>query len=252
MENVRKRTDIRLVNDKTMFTKLTSQPNYHASTAFSENLVAVHMKRTNIKLNKPIYLGMSILDISKNLMYDFHYNYIKPKYGDKATLLFTDTDSLCYEIKTDDFYKDIAPDVHRLFDTSNYPKDHASNIPTGVNKKVIGMFKDECGGKQISEFVGLRPKLYAFHVDGEVRDHKRNKGTKKSTIKNDINIDDYRECLFSGKKQYRTSTAIRSEGHEIHTIQINKVALSPNDDKRVILEDKISTLAIGHYKTTKN
>ncbi len=111
------------------------------------------MRKTQLKLDKPIYLGASILDISKTLMYDFHYNYVKKNYGQKSKLLFTDTDSLCYEIQTEDFYKDISGDVWRFFDASNYPKDHPSKIPTGKNKKVIGMFKDEAGGKIIQGFV---------------------------------------------------------------------------------------------------
>ena len=110
---------------------------------------------------------MSILDISKTLMYNFHYNYIKPKYGDNAKLLFTDTDSLCYEITTKDFLKDISEDVHERFDTSNIDKDHPSGIPTGVNKKVIGMMKSETGSKQIEEFVGLRAKLYGGWKGGK-------------------------------------------------------------------------------------
>ena len=256
MENVRNRVDIRLVNSKEKFLKLASKPNYHSCTIFSENLVAVHMKRTKLVLNKPMYLGMSILDISKNLMYDFHYNYIKPKYGDKSKLLFTDTDSLCYEIRTNDVYEDISPDVHRLFDTSNYPKDHTdrdgytSCIPKGVNKKVPGLFKDECGGKQMTEFIGLRPKLYPTNVEG-VGESKRCKGVKGSTVKNDIALADYGECLYSGKSQKRSMCVIRSRHHELGRERITKVALCPKDDKRVILEDKISTLTIGHYKTTK-
>ncbi len=98
---------------------------------------------------------MSIFDLSKMLMYDFHYNYIKPKYRNNASLLFTDMNSLCYEIKTKVFYEDISGDVERRFDTSNYEKDHPSEIPVVKNKKVIGMMKDKCGGKQISAFVGL-------------------------------------------------------------------------------------------------
>ena len=250
MENVRNRVDIKLVNNKEKFLKLASKPNYQSCTIFSEDLVAVHMKRTNLVLNKPIYLGMSILDISKNLMYDFHYKYIKPKYGDRAKLLFTDTDSLCYEIKTEDVYEDISPEVHRLFDTSNYPKDHKSCIPTGVNKKVPGLFKDETGGKQMTEFIGLRPKLYASNVEG-VGESKRAKGVKTSTVNNDITLADYRECLYSGEPQTRSMCVIRSRQHELHSERITKVALCPKDDKRIILEDKISTLAIGHYKTTK-
>ena len=139
---------------------------------------------------------MSILDLSKTLMYDFHYKYIKPKYPKgQAKLLFTDTDSLMYEIETDDFYKDILLDVHDLFDTSNYPPNHPSGIPTGVNKKVIGMFKDEAGGKQITEFVGLRAKLYSFRMNDEVEE-KKCKGVKKVVVKNTISFQDYKDCLF--------------------------------------------------------
>ena len=154
MENVRNRVDIRIVNDEKKWNKLAKKHNFKSATIFSENLVAVHMRRTSVKLKKPIYLGMSILDISKTLMYDFHYNYIKPMYGNDAELLFTDTDSLCYEITTKDFLKDISEDVHERFDTSNINKNHSSGIPTGVNKKVIGMMKSETGSKQIEEFSG--------------------------------------------------------------------------------------------------
>ena len=122
MENVRKRVDVRLVTNKKDAKKLISQPNYKHRTIFCENLVAIHMKKTKLVFNKPVYLGMCILDLSKTIMYNFHYNYIKPKYGEMAKLLFTDTDSLVYEIETDDFYKDISPDVRDMFDTSNYPK----------------------------------------------------------------------------------------------------------------------------------
>ena len=132
-------------------------------------------------------------------MYEFHYNYIKPKYGEKAKLLFTDTDSLMYEIETDDFYKDISPYVRDKFDTSNYPKDHPSGIETGVNKKVIGMFKDEAGGLIISEFVGLRANLYSFKIlktAAEIFEEKKCKGTKKAVVKKHIRFDDYKRCLF--------------------------------------------------------
>ena len=161
MENIRNRVDIQLVNCEKKALKLFGKTNYDKCTIFSENLIAVHMKKTKIIFNKPIYTAMSVLDLGKTLMFDLHYNYIKKKYGEKAQLLFTDTDSLEYEIETEDFYKHIAPDVDKFFDTSNYPKEHPSGIPTGKNKKVRGMFKDEFGGKQIKEFVGLRAKLYS-------------------------------------------------------------------------------------------
>ena len=162
IENVRKRTDIELVTTEEQAEKYIYKPNYMGRTTFSDDLVAIHMGKTSIYMDKPVYLGMSILDISKKLMYDFHYGYIKPKYGDKAKLLFTDTDSLMYEIETEDFYKDISKDVHKWFDTSNYPCRQPSGIEIGVNKKVIGMFKDEAGGEVITKFVGLRAKNYAY------------------------------------------------------------------------------------------
>ena len=164
MENIENRVDIRLVTDKKEAIKLAAKPNYDKCTIFDDNLIAIHMKRTKLLYDKPIYLGMCILDLSKTLMYDFHYNYVKKKYGDNAALLFTDTDSLAYEIKTDDFYADISNDVESRFDTSDYSKDHPSGIKTGVNKKVISMFKDEASGKQIEEFVGLRAKLDSYKM----------------------------------------------------------------------------------------
>ena len=122
------------------------------------------MKKTRLVFDKPVYLGMCLLDLSKTLMYKFHYNYIRQKYEDKAKLLFSNTDSLMYEIQTEDFYKDIGTDVERRFDTSNYPPDHPSGIPSGFNKQVLGMLKDEAGGEIIGEFVGLRAKLYWYRM----------------------------------------------------------------------------------------
>ena len=246
MENVRNRVDIRLVNNEKKWNKLAQKHNYKSATIFSENLVAVHMMKTSVKLNKPVYLGMSILDISKTPMYDFHYNYIKPKYGDDARLLFTDTDSLCYEIKTEDFFKDISEDVCERFDTSNLGKSHPSGIPTGVNKKVIGMMKLETGAKQIEEFVGLRSKLYAYKMAEDGGEEKKCKGVKKVVIKKEITFENYKECLFSGEKQWRGMNVFRSRLHEIYTERVIKVALSANDDKRIIMNDGINTLAIGH------
>ena len=247
MENIRNRVDIRLVNSEAKAKKLAAKPNFKHCNIFDENLVAIHMKKTKLVFNKPVYLGMCILDLSKTLMYDFHYNYIKNKFNDKATLLFTDTDSLAYEIETEDFYKDISGDVHGFFDTSNFPKGHSSGIEVGCNKKVVGMFKDEAGGKIISEFVGLRAKLYAYKMH-EGKEEKRCKGVKKAVVKRSINFEDYKTCLFTGKPQTRTMNVIRSHRHELFTEEINKIALSANDDKRVILEDGIHTLAHGHWR----
>ena len=200
MENIRNRVDIKLVNNKKQAEKLSAKPNFNHCNIFNEDLVAIHMKKTKLVFNKPVYLGMCILDLSKSLMYDFHYNYIKWKYGDKAKLLLTDTDSTMYEIQTEDFYKDISSDVKYRFDTSNYPPDHPSCIPSGLNKKVLGMFKDEAGVKVIDEFVGLRAKLYSYKMF-ECEESKQCKGVKKSVVKKSITHEDYKKCLFTGKEQ---------------------------------------------------
>ena len=247
MENIRNRVDIKLVNNKKQAEKLSAKPNFKHCNIFSEDLVAIHMKKTKLDFDKPVYLGMCILDLSKTLMYDFHYNYIKQKYGDKAKLLLTDTDSLMYEIQTEDFYKDISGDVKDRFDTSGYPPDHPSGIPSGFNKKVLGMFKDEVNGNVIDEFVGLRAKLYSYKMfEGE--ESKKCKGVKKSVVKKSITHEDYKTCLLTGKEQLRKQNIIRSYKHEVYTEEVNKVALSANDDKRYILEDGINTLALGHYR----
>ena len=174
---------------------------------------------------------MSILDLSKTLMYDFHYNYIKRKYGGKAMLLFTDTDSLMYERETKDLHKDISADVKDRFDTSNYPPDHPSGILSGFNKKVLGMFKDEVGGKVIDEFVGLRKKLYSYKML-QCDENKKCKGVKKSVVKKSIAHEDYKKCLFTGKEQLPEMNVIRSHMHEVYTEAVNKIALCPDDDKK--------------------
>ena len=197
MKNVRERSTIKIVNGHNVkkLEKLIAKPNYKGAFVFEDsNLVSANMGKSTVVLNKPIYLGQTILDISKTLMYDFHYGYIKPKYGDRARLLFTDTDSLCYEIQTEDFYEDIAEGVPKWFDTSNYPEGHP--IQSDKNKKVLGMMKDEAGGKVIVEFVGLRSKLYAYKIhDGKT--HKKCKGVKKPVVKDSITFENYKDCLFN-------------------------------------------------------
>ena len=158
MENIRKRVDVRLVTDKKQLLKMAAKPTYVSCKIFNKNLVAVHKIKETLTLKTPAYVSMCILDLSKTLMYDFHYNYIKKKYGKKAQLLFTDTDSLCYEIEAEDVYQDFWNDKDQ-FDNSDYPKN--SQYFDHTNKKVIGKFKDEASGIPILEFVGLRSKMYS-------------------------------------------------------------------------------------------
>ena len=249
MENIRNRIDVKLVNTEEKLRKLAAKPNFKGPPKiFSENLISVHMKKTSLTMVKPVYLGMCILDLSKTIMFDFHYNYIKSKYRDKAKLLFSDTDSLMYEIETEDFYKDISGDVKNRFDTSDYPENHPSGIPTGINKKVLGKMKDEAAGKIIKEFVGLHAKLYSYKMYEGEEEIKKCKGIKKQVVKSSISHEDYKTCLLTGKEQLRKQNILRSYSHEVYTEEVNKVALSALDDKRYILSDGVHTLAWGHYK----
>ena len=196
MENIRKHRDIKLVTTNERRSKLVSEPNYHTINYISEDSSITEMKRTKIKMNKPIYLGLSLLEISKILMYEFWYDYMKPKCNDNVKLCYMDTDSFIMNIKTEDFYNDIANDVEKRFDTSNYECDRP--LPTGKNKKVIGLMKDELGGRIITEFVTLRPKTYSYFTD-DFKEDKKAKGTKKCVIKIMIKFDDYKKCLLNGE-----------------------------------------------------
>ena len=170
MENIRKHREIKLVTTNKKRSKLVSEPNFHAMNLISEDLSIIEMKKTKIKMNKPIYLGLSILEISKILMYEFWYDYMKPKYNDNVRLCYMDTDSFVMNIKTNGFYKDIAHDVYNMFDTSNYGVNRP--LPIGKNKKVIGLMKDELGGEVITDFIALRPKTYSYLTDNDKIDKK--------------------------------------------------------------------------------
>ena len=242
MENIRKRVDVRLVTDEKKLLKLTSKPTYVSSKIFNENLVAVHKIKETLTLNRPAYVGMCILDLSKTLMYDFHYKYIKEKYGQKAKLLFTDTDSLTYEIEAKHVYKDFFKDKDK-FDNSDYPE--YSPFFYKENKKVIGKFKDEAAGIPIIEFIGLRSKMYSYIKDNQ-KGGKTAKGIKKNVIKNNIIHDDYKETLFNNKQMYHKMKTIRSENHQLGSYELNKVSLSCFDDKRYIHNNGIDSYAYGH------
>ena len=239
MENVRKHRDIKLVTTYKKRSKLVSEPNYHMINLISENLSIIEMKKIKVKMNKPIYLGLSILEISKILMYEFWYDYMKPKYSDNVKLCYTDTDSFIINIKT----KDIDIDVEDRFDTSNYKVYRP--LPTGKNKKVIGLMKDELGGKVITEFVALRPKTYSYLTD-DCKEDKKAKGTKKSVVKKMIKFNDYKNCLLNDEVVLKSQQRFKHKGHNVHTENINKIALSSNDNKIIISLEKITSYPYGY------
>ena len=251
MEDVRRRVDIKLMTDPSKFIKHASKVTYKRSVTFTndeeneEYLVGLEAQRVNVKLNKPIYTGFTVLELSKLHMYDFHYNHIMQKYGpQKAHLLFTDTDSLTYVIETDDVYQDMKANED-LYDTSDYPPNHSLyNI---INKKVIGKFKDETNGVPVSEFVGLRAKMYSIQIE-DGKESKKGKGIKKSVLEKQVRHQDYKDCLFKRKEYQHQMMGFRSHKHQVFTEKQTKKSLSPFDDKRFILEDGYTTRAHGHYQ----
>ena len=243
MKNIRKHRDIKLVTTDKIRSKLVSEPNYHTINYISEDLSIIEMNKRKVKMNKPIYLGLSVLEISKILMYEFWYDYIKPKYNDNVKLCYMDTDSFIMNIKTEDFYKDVSNDVEKRFDTSNNEVDRP--LSTGKNKKVIGLMKDELGRKIITEFVTLRPKTYSYLTDG-CKEDKKAKGTKKCIIKTMIKFNDYKSCLLKDEVILKSQQRFISKKHDAYTESINKIALSNNDDKRIVSSDKITSYPYGY------
>ncbi|CAH3157887.1 unnamed protein product, partial [Porites evermanni] len=251
MEDVRKRVNIKLITEPAMFKKHTAKVTYKRSVVFvndeekQEYFVGLEAKRTSVKLDKPIYTGFTVLELSKLHMYDFHYNHIMKKYGpEKAKLLFTDTDSLTYHITAEDLYQDMKQDQH-LYDTSNYPKEHF--LYSTTNKKIIGKFKDETGGLPIVEWIGLRAKMYSIKLE-DGKEKKTGKGIKKSVLKKEVRHQDFKDCLMEEREFQHSMVNFRSHQHQLHTIKQTKKSLSPFDDKRYILEDGFTTRAHGHYQ----
>jgi hypothetical protein len=243
MENVRARINFRLVSNEDQAWRVK---NLNRFTIFSNDLVGVHIQKKIVHLNKPVYLGQTILDDSKYLMYNFHYNFMLQKIPrNDIDLLFTDTDSLCYHIRNHDVFE-IMKQNKEMFDLSEYPEHHELFDPT--NKKVIGKFKNE-SIDQITEFVGLRAKLYAFSVDKTSKKHLKCKGVKKGVAKRELNIDMYRSVLYSRGSKSVSQCGIRSYRHQLYTECVTKVALSAKDDKVFLCDDNIHTYNFGHYRT---
>jgi len=282
-----------LVSNDARVQKLINLTTFKYAKSYNENLSVITLEKKIIKFDKPIYVGMyqaclfhyyyliviftglAVLDISKTLMYDYHYNVMQKHYGDNIKLMYTDTgkiktnilckhnilikiiitDSLVYFIQTDDFYDDLVKNNHMLdrMDTANLPRDHPCYI--AERKKVPGLFSDETDGRIMTEFCALRAKSYAYKilgVDGiNVKENIRAKGIRSHVVKNHMTFEGHRRCLFEGSGPYHENKhpnmCIRSFNHRLTTVKSNKITYNNYDDKRVVLEDKIHTLAHGHY-----
>ena len=246
MENMRARRDIQaLRTDSLAFKRWVAEPSYKGRKIIDEDLVIAERAFKKIKLFKPIYVGAAVLDLSKLHMWSFWYDYIKPKYGSNVRLCYTDTDSLVYEITSEtDPALEFVGTKGSMFDTSDYPKDHPQH--SDDNKKVLGKFKDEAMGVAISEFVGLRPKLYAIRY-GNAKEIKKSKGTKKSVVEKEIRFDHYKQTLDTRVSMKHSQLSFKTDCHQIYTTRVTKTSLSALDTKRFIHEDGITSTAYGHY-----
>ena len=249
MENVRDRIEIKTAFDETYYRKYVSKPNFHSSKILvDDKMTLMKLSKKTVQLNKPIYAGFSILELSKHHMYDFHYNVMKPRYNENIELMMTDTDSLVYKINTEDFYKDMY-EMKQYFDMSEYSKQNP--IYDETNKKVIGKFKDETGDKVIKTFVGVRSKVYAIETETPItlklEESKKLKGIPKMIVKKQMTLNDYRECVLENKvKIVDGIVGFRTKDLMNYTTIQSKVGLRNQDTKRVW--DGINSKAYGHYK----
>jgi len=242
MENKRKRIRVELSNDLEKALWYVSKPHLKSWERIENDLCSFILDKKTVHLDRPVYVGFCILELAKLSLYEFHYQQVKKWYGEKAKLLFTDTDSLCYHIETNDIYKDMS-NHQEYFDTSGYPKTHF--LYSQANKKVIGKMKDEVNGQIISEFIGLGPKCYSLLIEGVSKTAA--KGVPYSVCKNHLNHTVYKDVLLSQQKLMCKCNMIQTDNkHHVYTSQVVKTALHCFDSKRFICDDGISTLAYGH------
>ena len=243
MENLRKRIDVKLVTDTRKAERLCALPTYDSFNIVNSDITMIKSNPGTLYWDKPTYVGFCVLELSKLIMYEFHYDKILPLYGMNAKLLFTDTDSLCYEIKTNDVYADMKENLD-WFDTSDYSKEHTCY--SAKNCKVIGKMKDEMNGNIVKEFCGLKAKMYSI-IDCHDHEKLTAKGIKRSFAAKHLRHELYKNCLFGETKTSAQFHTLRSRNHTIRTELVVKDALSCFDSKRFLLPHTTDTLAYGHY-----
>jgi len=241
------KTIVKLVSDLEKYHKYVSKPTFKSAKIINSDLVSVELKQAFLKIEKPTYLGVAILDFAKYYMYDFHYNVMKEHFGNRISLLYTDTDSFIYEIQSPDVYQELRS-LREYFDFSNYPSSHF--LFSDEHKKVPGLFKDECASVPIEKFIGLRSKMYCLK-QSQGTELKLAKGVRKSVIQNDLRCENYEKCLFEQERFEHEFHMIKSVRHHVSTSHQSKISLSPFDDKRWLL-DCVESLPYGHYRLDRH
>ena len=244
IEQKRSHRDIKIALTQNKAKNLIKQPSFKKFSIIDEDKVIIEMNKTKVFLDRPIHCGFTCLELSKLHMYTFYYSLFKKIYEDKCSLLMSDTDSLLMDIKTDDIFKDFEL-YSDLLDLSEYPSNHISNLKNDSNKKVLGVLKDEMKGELIEEFVGVKSKMYSIKT---LNDNKLvGKGIQRQILKKCFNHEIYKSCLFDNKLSYAKMRSIRSKNHDIHSLEQNRLAISPLDDKRYYV-DPINSFSFGNYK----
>ena len=258
-ENLRRRVNVDLITDANTLCKRFAKPSFSQGIPITDCLTVVQCKVQKITLDRPIYAGYTVLELSKLHIYNFHYNHMKVKYphADQLRLLFTDTDSLAYTVRTNNIYRDMVVDAATKYDFSEYPLDHP--LYNTSNRKALGFFKDQLNSVPICEFVGLRPKCYAFlctgKVDRNVVQHERSMEKKKAKcvkrkVKDDhLHFSHYLDALHSFQTFVYRQNLILSTAHSVRTVHQRKVGLTAFDTKRWLCEDTIHTCLHGHKDT---
>ena len=244
IQNQRKHVNIKMALNEKQCNKWIKKPNFETYNILSEDKALIKMRKTTVQLNKPIYVGFTVLELSKELMYDFHYNLFKKYYEDDITLAYYDTDSFLYEIKSENYYEELKEKFGSIMDFSNFNKN--SELFDETNKKKLGFLKEEYGGEVINEFIGLKSKLYSINY-GEEKTKSKAKGLQKSILKRFVDHKHYKDVIEKNNLFCTNMLRIQSKEHILQTIKLQKLIFTPLDDKRFILEDGINTRPYGHY-----
>jgi hypothetical protein len=242
IQNSRKHLNVKLALTENQTRRWISMPHFQQFKIIDENKAIIKLRQTFVKLDKPIYIGFSVLELSKLHMYDLHYNVFKSYYGHNIKLVYTDTDSFLYEINTNDLYEDFSEMFSEYMDFSNYPEDH--HLKNNKNKKKIGYLKDEYGGEIITQFVGIKSKLYSILYGGD-KNKTTAKGLNKSVLQNFITHNHYKNVIEKNNLYVTKMRRILSSDHKLGTYELKKLIFTPMDDKRYILKNGIDTLPFG-------
>lgn len=248
IQSQRKHLDIKIGLTEKQTSKLLVKPNFESFTILDNDKALIKMRKTTVKLNRPIYIGFTVLELSKYLMYKYYYNIFKSYYADDISLCYTDTDSFLFEIHTENLYKDFGNVFKKYFDFSNYPIDH--ELYDTSKQKQIGYFKDEYASKIVDEFIALKSKLYSIKYE-DTKNKTVAKGLQKSILKKFINHNHYKNVLLNNNVFTTTVRRIRSKNQELQTVKQKKMIFTPFDDKKYYLDDGIHCLPFGHFSLRK-